>query len=113
MKFALFFLGEYAAMIIGSALIVTLFLGGWSHRLRLDATIGSAPPMPAAFCVGRPHPHRLSSSPKWSPSSSSSSGSAGRVPRFRYDQLMSLGWVVFFEIALVNVFLAAADPACW
>ena len=33
MKFALFFLGEYAAMIIGSALIVTLFLGGWSLPL--------------------------------------------------------------------------------
>ncbi|MDA0814862.1 MAG: NADH-quinone oxidoreductase subunit H, partial [Verrucomicrobia bacterium] len=30
MKFALFFLGEYAAMIIGSGIIVTLFLGGWS-----------------------------------------------------------------------------------
>jgi hypothetical protein len=30
MKFALFFLGEYAAMIIGSGLAVTLFLGGWS-----------------------------------------------------------------------------------
>ena len=29
MKFALFFLGEYAAMIAGSSLIVTLFLGGW------------------------------------------------------------------------------------
>jgi len=29
------------------------------------------------------------------------------VPRFRYDQLMKLGWVIFFEAALVNVFLAA------
>ena len=29
------------------------------------------------------------------------------IPRFRYDQLMKLGWVVFFEAALVNVFLAA------
>jgi NADH-quinone oxidoreductase subunit H len=29
------------------------------------------------------------------------------VPRFRYDQLMKLGWVIFFEAALVNVFLGA------
>ena len=29
------------------------------------------------------------------------------IPRFRYDQLMKLGWVIFFEAALVNVFLAA------
>ena len=29
------------------------------------------------------------------------------VPRFRYDQLMKLGWVVFFELALVNIFIAA------
>ncbi|MDP7106117.1 MAG: NADH-quinone oxidoreductase subunit H, partial [Roseibacillus sp.] len=29
------------------------------------------------------------------------------LPRFRYDQLMKLGWVVFFELALFNIFLAA------
>ena len=29
------------------------------------------------------------------------------LPRFRYDQLMRLGWVFFFEIALVNIFVAA------
>ena len=33
MGFALFFLGEYAAMIAGSGVIVTLFLGGWSFPL--------------------------------------------------------------------------------
>ena len=29
------------------------------------------------------------------------------LPRFRYDQLMRLGWLFFFEIALVNIFLVA------
>ncbi len=29
------------------------------------------------------------------------------VPRFRYDQLMKLGWIVFFELALVNIFITA------
>ena len=29
------------------------------------------------------------------------------VPRFRYDQLMKLGWIVFFEVALVNILIVA------
>ena len=36
MKFALFFMGEYAAMIVGSGITVTLFLGGWSLPFGLD-----------------------------------------------------------------------------
>ena len=36
MKFALFFMGEYAAMIVGSAFIVTVFFGGWSLGFGLD-----------------------------------------------------------------------------
>ena len=39
MKFALFFMGEYAAMIVGSALIVTLFFGGWSIGFGADAYV--------------------------------------------------------------------------
>jgi NADH-quinone oxidoreductase subunit H len=39
MKFAMFFMGEYAAMVVGSALIITLFLGGWSAGFGLDAGI--------------------------------------------------------------------------
>ena len=33
------------------------------------------------------------------------------VPRFRYDQLMKLGWVVFFELALINILIAAVIMA--
>jgi NADH-quinone oxidoreductase subunit H len=104
MKFAMFFMGEYAAMVIGSALIVTLFLGGWSMGFTLDSKI-------AEWNIGGFHFAGLIHLGvfltkliafilffilvRWT------------VPRFRYDQLMKLGWVVFFEAALINVFLAA------
>jgi len=101
MGFALFFLGEYAAMIAGSGVIVTLFLGGWSLPMIPD---GSMPGLPgvlfglinigvffgkvSALLV-------LFIWVRWT------------VPRFRYDQLMKLGWYFFFELALVNIFITA------
>ena len=99
MKFALFFLGEYAAMIVGSALIVTLFFGGWSIGFGFDAAVsdmafgglihlGAFLTKVIAFVI-------FFIWVRWT------------VPRFRYDQLMKLGWVVFFELALVNIFLTA------
>ena len=104
MKFAMFFMGEYAAMVIGSALIITLFLGGWSAGFGMDAAI-------ANFSIGDfqiggfIHMGIFLTKllafilffilVRWT------------VPRFRYDQLMKLGWVIFFEAALINVFLAA------
>ena len=99
MKFALFFLGEYAAMIVGSAIIVTLFFGGWSLGFGLDAAISNMAlggllhiliflTKVIAFVI-------FFIWVRWT------------VPRFRYDQLMKLGWVVFFELALVNIFITA------
>ncbi len=103
MKFALFFLGEYAAMIIGSGLAVTLFFGGWSLPFgwltpeSLDAEV--------TFWHGLIHIGVFFGkvilfiiffiAVRWT------------LPRFRYDQLMKLGWVVFFELALANVILTA------
>lgn len=103
MKFAMFFMGEYAAMVVGSALIITLFLGGWSAG-PLDGWI-SGLTVAGAKIGGLVHLVVFLTKliafilffilVRWT------------VPRFRYDQLMKLGWVVFFEAALVNVFLAA------
>lgn len=104
MKFALFFLGEYAAMIIGSGLAVTLFLGGWSipfaPYLGLDYQPGHTP-----WWLGLLHIATFFAKVfcfivffiiiRWT------------LPRFRFDQLMALGWKVFFELALANVFLTA------
>ena len=104
MKFAMFFMGEYAAMVIGSALIVTLFLGGWSIGFGLDAAISSWEILGIGI-GGFIHLGVFMTKlvafilffilVRWT------------VPRFRYDQLMHLGWIVFFEAALINVFLAA------
>ncbi len=104
MKFAMFFMGEYAAMVIGSALIITLFLGGWSIGFGLDAMVAKIH-IGDFYFGGLIHMGCFLTKliafilffilVRWT------------VPRFRYDQLMKLGWVVFFEAALINVFLAA------
>lgn len=106
MKFALFFIGEYTAMVVGSAVIITLFLGGWSIGFGIDEWL------------------------LWDDETNSWKSYAGlvhmgcfltkivffvlffilirwTVPRFRYDQLMRLGWVIFFELALINIIIAA------
>ena len=97
MKFALFFLGEYAAMITGSAIVITLFFGGWhfpgipdgSHGMifgliNIGVFFAKVAVLIFVFMWVR-----------WT------------LPRFRFDQLMRLGWLFFFEIALVNIFIAA------
>lgn len=94
MPFALFFLGEYANMILMSAIAVLLFLGGW------------LPPVDVAWL-------------NWIP------GFAwffvkvcavlfiflwarAALPRFRYDQLMRLGWKVFLPFSLIWLVLTAS-----
>src|SRR5438128_11751161 len=97
MKFALFFLGEYAAMITGSAIIVTLSLGGWhfpgipdgSHgwfggRINIFGCFAKITALLFVFIWVR-----------------------FTLPRFRYDQWMRLGWVSFCGIALGNIFCAS------
>jgi NADH-quinone oxidoreductase subunit H len=97
MKFALFFLGEYAAMIIGSAIIVTLFLGGWHFPGIPDGSYGWIFGLIniAVFFTKVAILIFIFMWVRWT------------LPRFRYDQLMRLGWLFFFEIALVNIFLVA------
>src|SRR5206468_787293 len=98
MKFALFFLGEYAAMITGSAIIVTLFLGGWHFPGIPDGSHGWIFGLINIFVFFAKIAALLFLF-IWV---------RFTLPRFRYDQLMRLGWVFFFEIALVNIFAAAA-----
>jgi NADH-quinone oxidoreductase subunit H len=98
MKFAGFFLSEYANMTIASAFIVTLYLGGWQIPyidllglpsglvvvLQISAFIFKLVALLFFFLWVR-----------WS------------LPRFRYDQLMSLGWKVMFPLSLINIIWVA------
>ncbi|HSR71592.1 MAG TPA: NADH-quinone oxidoreductase subunit H, partial [Kiloniellales bacterium] len=93
MSFAMFFLGEYANMILMSGMTTILFLGGWLPILDV-----------APF--------------NWIPGPIWFAGKVALVlfgflwvratfPRFRYDQLMRLGWKVFLPFSLFWVVLTA------
>jgi NADH-quinone oxidoreductase subunit H len=109
MKFALFFLGEYTAMIVGSSLIVVFFLGGWHMPGIPDGN-------------GNGGLEILQHLPHWILGFINITCFFGKVaallvcfiwvrwtlPRFRFDQVMKLGWLYLFEIALANIILTAA-----
>ncbi len=89
LRFALFYLAEYAGMIVMSALAVTCFLGGWAGPFDI-------PYIPffwfflkiyfILFCY------------IWI---------RATLPRYRYDQVMGLGWKILIPLGLANVFLTA------
>jgi NADH-quinone oxidoreductase subunit H len=105
MKFAIFYLAEYVALLTMSALIATLFFGGWDipftgwdervaaawsgeALLRTGLTLG-------AFTVKAAFFAWVFVWVRWT------------VPRFRYDQLMYLGWKVLLPAALVYIVVMA------
>ena len=91
MIFAMFFLGEYANMILMSALTVILFLGGWLPPIEALAFIPGfiwfAFKIAACLFVFL-----------WI---------RGTLPRYRYDQLMRVGWKFFLPISLLWVVVVA------
>jgi NADH-quinone oxidoreductase subunit H len=104
MRFASFFMAEYAAMTVLSALGATLYFGGW-HLPGVDlAALGiwgvliGAGVLVAKVCVFL----FLFVWVRWS------------FPRFRYDQLMAIGWKVLLPLAIVNlIWVASAGLAGW
>jgi NADH-quinone oxidoreductase subunit H len=102
MKFAMFFMAEYANMVTASALIVTIFFGGWMipfvstpapssiwlSLLEILAFVAKVSVVLFLFVWVR-----------WT------------IPRFRYDQLMMLGWKVLLPLALLNIFVTAGVVA--
>src|ERR1043165_3626271 len=93
MRFALFFLAEYANMIVVSSVVTTLFLGGWLRPFPNVAALGFLGVVPSwmwlliksfvflyIFVWVR-----------------------ATLPRYRYDQLMRLGWKVLIPLAIANL----------
>jgi NADH-quinone oxidoreductase subunit H len=87
MKWALFMMGEYTHIIVASALATTLFLGGWQ---------GPVLPPIAWFVIKT---FALVFFFIWV---------RGTFPRFRFDQLMQLGWKVLLPLSLVNILVTGA-----
>lgn len=92
MKFAMFFMGEYAAMITISALASTLFLGGWRGPLLPPIVWFLIKTFFFMFFF------------MWL---------RATFPRFRYDQLMDYGWKVLLPLALLNVIITGGVLAFW
>ncbi len=93
MKFAMFFMAEYMNMIVGSAVVVTLFLGGW-HFFGLETLGGPVWSGLISFGI-----FFLKTAAflfifiwvRWT------------LPRFRYDQLMNFGWKFLLPVALTSI----------
>jgi NADH-quinone oxidoreductase subunit H len=99
MKFALFFLAEYSNMVAASAMMVTLFFGGWSLPFwGLDQpahSVGIGIAQIIIFIVKMAVLMTLFIWVRW------------MFPRFRYDQLMDLGWRRMVPLALANILITA------
>jgi NADH-quinone oxidoreductase subunit H len=102
MRFALFFQSEYTNMAALSALGVTLYFGGWSLPwIEYEGWLGVALGLltlvaKIAFCMA------VYVWVRWT------------FPRFRYDQLMALGWKVLLPLAILNLIgVSAATLAGW
>jgi len=98
MRFALFFLAEYANMIVVSAIATTLFFGGWLRPFPNVGFLGFLDLVPSwiwfvtkTFLVLYVF--------LWI---------RATLPRYRYDQLMRLGWKVLIPLAIANILVTAA-----
>lgn len=101
MKFSLFFIAEYANMITASAMIATLFFGGWDVPFTAADNTGAVPLGTVIlsmllFAAKTGFFLFLFIWIRWT------------LPRFRYDQLMSLGWKVFLPVMLAYIVVTAA-----
>ena len=100
MKFSMFFIAEYANMITASAMFVTLFFGGWDIPFTQWDNSGPATVLKSlvtfgAFALKLYFFVFFYIWIRWT------------LPRFRYDQVMALGWKRMLPVALVNIGVVA------
>ena len=103
MRFGMFFLAEFIEIVTSSAIMITLFFGGWHWGRTIDGFLASAPAEPRvrggdghrcglikvfAFCW-------FQLLIRWS------------LPRFRSDQLMRLGWQRLLPLSIANIVATA------
>jgi NADH-quinone oxidoreductase subunit H len=91
MKYALFFMAEYANMVVIAAIAATLFLGGWDGPFPGVVNILIKVFGFMFFFI-------------WI---------RATVPRVRYDQLMYMGWKIFLPLALANIVITGAVVVFW
>ena len=96
MKFSLFFIAEYANMVTASALMATLFFGGWDIPFTLWDNLAPHTGLKTLLTLGAFATKTLFFLflfmwIRWT------------LPRFRYDQLMSLGWKFMLPLALAYI----------
>ena len=119
MKFSMFFIAEYAHMVTASALMATLFFGGWDlpgswddmffhEGIWVTGFAGDGTPLPATLAIWKTLLTFLGFALKtgfflflyiwirWT------------LPRFRYDQVMELGWKIILPISLAYAMVLAA-----
>jgi NADH-quinone oxidoreductase subunit H len=95
-KFAAFYMAEYIAITAASGFIVTMYFGGWSLPFLNPSGVGGALLSVAIFAAKTLAFLMLFIWVRWT------------LPRFRYDQLMRLGWKVMLPLALANLLWAGA-----
>jgi NADH-quinone oxidoreductase subunit H len=95
MKFAMFYMAEYANIVVSSALTTTLYLGGWTLPFYEPHGLVGVLASVAIFAAKVCGIVWVFVWVRWT------------VPRFRYDQLMRLGWKVALPVALVNLLWVA------
>jgi NADH-quinone oxidoreductase subunit H len=107
MKFALFFMAEYIAMIMASALISTLFFGGYGLLPGMSALISM---ISAHFGFGEVGMTNVTAVFQFISLCSKVAffmflfvWIRWTLPRFRFDQLMDLGWKILFPLSLINL----------